>query len=233
LLPRAERGALPPIRRVTGRTKTPTSTSAGYAELGNVRCLSLLRSLVKGVGVGTGNGETVMTDQEPTTVTNLDRYGSPPLLWSRVRALVASAIPSQTDKFFLGTVGPEGRPHTAGVGALWCDGDIYVVSGPGTRKSRNLAVNPVCTIAAALRGMDVVFEGEAARVTDGPTLEQLATLYRDQGWPAEVEGEAFTAPYSAPSAGPPPWFLYRVTFHTVFGVASEEPHGATRWRFDR
>ena len=45
------------------------------------------------------------------------------------------------------------------------------------------------------------------------------------------EGDAFTAPYSAPSAGPPPWHLYRFTFHTAVGVAGEEPHGATRWRF--
>jgi hypothetical protein len=48
-----------------------------------------------------------------------------------------------------------------------------------------------------------------------------------------VEGDAFTAPYSAPSTGPPPWYLYRFTFHTAFGVATAEPYGATRWRFDR
>lgn len=27
--------------------------------------------------------------------------------------------------------------------------------------------------------------------------------------------------------------LYRLTFHTVFGVATAEPYGATRWRFER
>ena len=143
------------------------------------------------------------------------------------------AVPSQTDRFFLGTVGPDGRPHAAGVGALWFDGDLYVVSGPGTRKSRHLAANPAGTISVALRGIDLVFDGEATRVTDGPTLERLAALYRAQGWPAAVAGDAFTAPYSAPSAGPPPWHLYRFTFHTAFGVAGEEPNGATRWRFDR
>jgi hypothetical protein len=172
-----------------------------------------------------------MAEWEPTEVTNLDRYGSSALAWSRARD--ALAAPAHTDRFFLGTVGSDGRPHAAGVGALWSDGDFYVVSGPGTRKSRNLASNPACTISGALRGIDLVFEGEAARVTDGPTLERLAALYRAQGWPAEVEGDAFTAPYSAPSAGPPPWHLYRFTFHTAFGVAGEEPNGATRWRFDR
>jgi len=58
-------------------------------------------------------------------------------------------------------------------------------------------------------------------------------LYREGGWPATVQGDAFTGPYSAPSAGPPPWYLYRFTIHTAFGVATAEPHGATRWRFDR
>jgi hypothetical protein len=172
-----------------------------------------------------------MTEREPAETTNLDRYGNPALPWSRARDLLTA--PSQTNRFFLGTVGPDGRPHAAGVGALWCDGDLYVVSGPGTRKSRNLAANPVCTISAALGGLDLVFEGEATRVTDSPTLEQLAALYRAQGWPAEVEGDAFVAPYSAPSAGPPPWHLYRFSFHTVTGVATAEPHGATRWRFGR
>jgi hypothetical protein len=172
-----------------------------------------------------------MAEREPSEVRNLDRYGSPALAWSRARE--ALAAPSPTDRFFLGTVGPDGRPHAAGVGALWFDGDLYVVSGPGTRKSRNLASSPAGTISAALRGIDLVFEGEATRVADRPTLERLAGLYRAQGWPAEVEGDAFTAPYSAPSAGPPPWHLYRFTFHTAFGVAAEEPNGATRWRFDR
>jgi hypothetical protein len=173
-----------------------------------------------------------MTEREPAETTNLDRYGNPPLPWSRAHDLLA-AVPAQAAHFFLGTVGPDGRPHAAGVGALWCDGDLYVVSGPGTRKSRNLALNPAGTIAAALPGLDLVFEGEATRVTDGPTLERLAALYRAQGWPAQVASDAFTAPYSAPSAGPPPWHLFRFTFHTVIGVATAEPYGATRWRFSR
>ncbi len=111
--------------------------------------------------------------------------------------------------------------------------DLYFTSGPETRKARNLAANPACTIAVRLASIDLVLEGEATRMTDRPTLERAAALFRDGGWPAEVEGDAFTAPYSAPSAGPPPWYLYRFRFHTAFGVATAEPYGATRWRFDR
>jgi hypothetical protein len=46
-----------------------------------------------------------------------------------------------------------------------------------------------------------------------------------------VTGDQLTAPYTAPSGGPPPWNLYRMTVHTAFGVASAEPSGATRWTF--
>jgi hypothetical protein len=173
-----------------------------------------------------------MTDREPTAVSNLDRYGSPTMSWSRPHDLLAANPGGPGTPFFLGTVRPDGRPHAASVGAVWHDGDLYVTSGPGARKSRNLAANPACTISISLEGIDLVLEGTAARITDPPTLEQLAALYRTGGWPAEVEGDAFTAPFSAPSAGPPPWQLYRFTFHTAFGVATAEPYGATRWRFD-
>ena len=59
----------------------------------------------------------------------------------------------------------------------------------------------------------------------------MAGLYREIGWPAEVAGDGFTAPHSAPGAGPPPWHLYLFTFDTVIGLSTAEPHGATRWRF--
>ncbi len=174
-----------------------------------------------------------MTDREPVEVTNLDRYGFPPLPWSRPRDLLAAGLPQPGIPFFLGTSRPDGRPHAAGIGAVWIEGDLYFTSGPGTRKARNLAANPASTISVRLDGIDLVLEGEASRVTDRPTLTQVAGLYRDGGWPAEVEGDALTAPFSAPSAGPPPWHLYRFSFDTAFGVATAEPAGATRWRFDR
>lgn len=86
-------------------------------------------------------------------------------------------------------------------------------------------------IAVALGDLDLVVEGTAARVTDEATLERVAERAREGGWPATVKDGAFTAEYSAPSAGPPPWDLYVMTPHTAFGVATAEPYGATRWRF--
>jgi hypothetical protein len=172
-----------------------------------------------------------MTDREPTDTTNLDIYGDPPMPWSRARDGLIAGTPLATTAVFLGTVRPDGRPHSAGIGAAWHDGDLYFTSGPSARKARNLAANPACTISARVPGIDLVLEGEARRTTDPATLEAIAAIYRDGGWPAQVDGDAFTASYSAPSAGPPPWHVYHFSFHTVFGVATAEPFGATRWRF--
>lgn len=169
--------------------------------------------------------------REPSETVDLDIYGTGLMPWSRARDALGTGSVGPEIACFLGTVRPDGRPHAAGVGVCECDGDLYFTSGPGTRKSRNLAAEPACTLSLRLDGIDLVLEGEARRVTDAPTLDRLAALFRDGGWPAEVDGDAFTAPYSAQSAGPPPWHLYRLVFHTAFGVGLREPHGASRWRF--
>ena len=154
-----------------------------------------------------------MTNPEPTQTINLDRYGHDAIPWSVVVDAIGAGTPEST---VLGTSRPDGRPHAAAVGSICVDGYWYVVSGPGTRKSRNLAANPACTLTAKLPGIDVVFEGEAERVTDPEELERIAAVYRAGGWPAEVENDAFTAPYSAPSAGPPP--VVPVSHHLPAGV---------------
>jgi hypothetical protein len=174
-----------------------------------------------------------MTAREPVETTNLDGYGFPPLLWSRPLDHLSVGSLGRDGVFVLGTVRPDGRPHAAGIGAVWFDGDFYFTSGPGTQKSRNLAVTPHCTLAVRLASIDMVFEGTAARVTDLSVLGDVVKLFNKGGWPAEVDPDAaaFTAPFNAPSAGPGPWPVYRFTFHTAIGVATAEPYGATRWRF--
>ncbi|GLZ08974.1 pyridoxamine 5'-phosphate oxidase [Actinomadura sp. NBRC 104412] len=140
-----------------------------------------------------------MAGIEPTNTTNLDNYGSAPLLWSRALDALRAGLPSRETTMFLGTIGPDGRPRAAGLGCVWNEGRLYFVSGPRTLKSRNLASSPYCTISGRLDGIDLVLEGEAHRVTDEKELDEVAALYRQGGWPAESNGEALTAP-SAPRA---------------------------------
>jgi hypothetical protein len=174
-----------------------------------------------------------MIDGQPDEVTNLDIYGLEPLPWSRANDLLVAELPSQDTAAFLGTTDPDGRPHSNGIGATHHAGDLYFTSGPGARKARNLRVNPAATLSFRLTGLDLVLDGDTTIVDDQATLEKVAARYRDGGWPCQVEGGALTAPYSAPSAGPPPWYVYRFQVHTAVGVATAEPYGATRWRFSR
>ena len=115
------------------------------------------------------------------------------------------------------------------LGTVQLDGVLYFNSGPGTRKSRNIAADPRCVISIATHPFDLVVEGRAERVTDASELQAVAKAFNENGWPAEVDGDALTAEYSAPSAGPPPWHVYRIRLATVYAFGTAEPGGATKF----
>ena len=62
-------------------------------------------------------------------------------------------------------------------------------------------------------------------------LQHLAEVFAEGGWAPTVAGGGFTHEYSAPSAGPPPWYVYEFTPEDAYAVGSKEPGGATRWTF--
>jgi hypothetical protein len=119
----------------------------------------------------------------------------------------------------------------AGVVGLWAADSLYFVSGPATRKARNLVADPRCSFAISLPDLDLVLDGTASRVTDRQTLIRIAESFSARGWPLEVEGEVVTASFWAPTAPPPPWHLHVFKPTTALGVATASTGGATRWRF--
>jgi PPOX class probable F420-dependent enzyme len=173
--------------------------------------------------------------------TNLaDLYNSPLLDWSAIEARLRAGLsqapgtggPSR-HTCWLATINPDGSPHVTGVGALWTDGCFWFETGQDTRKGKNLARDPRCTLSVAAQEFDLVVAGEAAVVTDPAVVADLAARWVAEGWPARIDdsGMALTAEYSAPSAGPPPWHVYRLTPRTATAVGTVDPGGATRWRF--
>jgi len=88
-------------------------------------------------------------------------------------------------------------------------------------------------LSVATQQFDLVVDGEATKVTDPATVAAMAARWADEGWPARVDesGTALTADFSAPSAGPPPWHVYRLTPHTATALITEGDGGATQWRF--
>ena len=164
--------------------------------------------------------------------------GLPPVDWAVVAekletgsAPAPDAVNSRTT--WLSTVNEDGSPHMTAVGALWLDGTFWFQTGAGTRKGRNVVRDPRCSIALSVRDADVVVEGEAQRVTDPEALERIAKAWADQGWPAEPDasGSGITAPFNAPSQGPPPWHVFRIEPRSATVVLSAEPGGLTRFRF--
>ena len=169
-----------------------------------------------------------------------DLYHSPLLDWAPIEAQLReglSQVPGtggpDRHTCWLATINPDGSPHVTGIGAMWADGGWWFETGQGTRKGKNLARDPRCTLSVAAREFDLVVEGEAALVTDAATVADLAARWAAEGWPARADdtGVALTAEYSAPSAGPPPWHVYRLTPRTATAVSTVGPGGATRWRF--
>jgi hypothetical protein len=94
------------------------------------------------------------------------RFGAPPIDY-----LVEHAIA-------LATVRPDGRPHVTPLIAIWPDGALYSCPGRGERKAQNLARNAHCVLTtgrnALHEGLDLVVEGDAARVRDAATRWSVA-----------------------------------------------------------
>jgi Pyridoxamine 5'-phosphate oxidase len=170
------------------------------------------------------------------TQRNIDGYGAPAIEWDRVRAVLDAPLTQapgtggpHRHTTWLTTTDPDGRPHVTAVGVVRCDGTWYFTSGLATRKSRNLARDSRCALSVATEPFDLVLEGAAERVDDSDELASVAAAFVESGWPAEVAGDALTAEYSAPSAGPAPWHVYRVRPSTVFAFGTAEPFGATKF----
>lgn len=164
--------------------------------------------------------------------------GLPPVDWDTVvERLDLGSAPARdahnARTTWLATVNEDGSSHVTPVGAIWLDGTYWFQSGAGTRKARNVARDPRCSIAVSIRDADVVLEGEAAHVTDANSVARAAKAWTDQGWPAEPDasGKGITAPFNAPAQGPPPWDVYRIVPRSAIVVLGTEPGGLTRFRF--
>lgn len=173
------------------------------------------------------------------TQRNLDGYGAPTIEWDRVRAVLDGELTQapetggpQRHTVWLTTINPDGSPHVMPVGVIRWGGVWYFSSGPSTRKSRNLARDARCALSVATDPFDLVIEGAADRVADPAELASVADTFARDGWPCEVAGDALTAEFSAPSAGPAPWHVYRVSPSTVFALGTSEPFGATKFQLD-
>ena len=167
-------------------------------------------------------------------------YDLQPMEWAPIEARLEQGITMAPDTggpnrhpCWLATINPDGSPHGTGIGAMWIDGGWWVVTSEKSRKGRNLAWDPRCSISVGVHEFDLVVEGTAEKVTDPAVVAKVAEHFADDGWPCRVDdsGTAITAPFSAPSAGPPPWHVYRITSKRATALGTAGGGGATSWTF--
>ena len=168
-----------------------------------------------------------------------DLYDLPPLEWAPIETALAAGYTQAPDtggpnrhSTWIATINADGSPNVNGIGSMWVDGAFIFETGRTSRKGRNLERDPRCTLSLALHDFDLVVEGEAELVTDPALVLEVARLYAED-WPCRVDasGIALTADFSAPSAGPPPWHVYRIEPTSITALGMKEPGGATRWRY--
>jgi len=173
-------------------------------------------------------------DPAPELDPQFSSDGASPTPWAEARGRLQNA-----EVYWLSTVRPDGRPHVTSLLSVWLDDALYFCTGPSERKAKNLARNPHCVITTGCNaldeGLDLVVEGDAARVSDEAKLRRIADEYESKygsDWRFTVrDGAFYHDPASLRGTDPGEALVYEVAPSTVFGFGKGESFSQTRWRF--
>ena len=161
--------------------------------------------------------------------------------WALARERLANPAPGQTS--WLATVRPDGRPHLMPIIAFWIEDAFHFVVSGATRKGRNLAADGRGVIATGnttLPSLDLVVEGHAKPLDDEAAVRRITEMLNGNDWPLEARGVQVYGP-NAPTAGPPPYSIYRMVPSKAFGLPGmlgmekfdrDDLPQPTRWEFD-
>src|SRR2546422_2730642 len=112
-----------------------------------------------------------------TTRPHMPGYGLPktkkgllPWKWAEDRL-------SKSRQYWIATTRPDGRPHVMIVWALWMDGILYFSTGSKSRKARNLAANPHCTMCTQEADQAVILDGTIETERDTERIREFIRLY--------------------------------------------------------
>ena len=156
------------------------------------------------------------------------RFSDPeagPTPWSDAADLLERA-----ELYWLTTVREDGRPHVTPLIGVAEDGTMHFCTGLGEQKARNLEHGAKVALTTGnntwKRGLDVVVEGTAVRVTDREVLQRLAHAYEAKygsAWHFDVGDGLFVAEGHEAA-------VFRIEPDKVLAFA-KDPHAQTRYRF--
>jgi PPOX class probable F420-dependent enzyme len=143
--------------------------------------------------------------------------GSGLVPWAEVERRLTAA-----HDYWLATVRADGAPHVMPVWGVWLAGRLWSSSAVGSRKVRNLAAEPRCTVTTDDARDPVVVEGLAERVVDPGALRTFLAAVNVKYGSALTEGFLDPAVNATTAVRPV----------TVFALSGADfPGSPTRWRF--
>jgi general stress protein 26 len=156
------------------------------------------------------------------------RFSDPaarPTPWSDVAHVLEHA-----ELYWLTTVRADGRPHVTPLIAVAEGETVHFCTGLREQKARNLEHSAEVALTTGTntwaRGLDVVVEGTAVRITDHDALQALADAYEAKygsAWHFDVGDGGF-------GTGEDTAAVFRIEPAKVLAFA-KQPHGQTRYRF--
>jgi uncharacterized pyridoxamine 5'-phosphate oxidase family protein len=129
-------------------------------------------------------------------------------------------------QYWIATTRPDGRPHVMVIWGLWMDGLFYFSTGAQSRKARNLAKNPHCTICTDQADEAVILEGAVEAERQVETIRNFIPLYEKKyKWKLGEIGESLIALKD-------PLFYLRPKI--AFGLWEKKfDTSATKWIFEQ
>jgi PPOX class probable F420-dependent enzyme len=124
--------------------------------------------------------------------------------------------------YWVATVRPDGRPHVMPVWGVWLDEQLWFSSSRRSRKGRNLAADPRCTVTTDDAQNPVVADGLAARVTEPDAIAVFL----------DAVNSKYDATLTSDFLDPEVNGTYAVRPSTVIALTHGDFQGSpTRWRF--
>jgi hypothetical protein len=137
---------------------------------------------------------------------------------------------------WISTVRPDGRPHVTPLISVWLERALYFCTGEHERKAKNLERNPHRVLTTGCntfdRGVDIVIEGDAVRVSDDGKLGRIAHAYEakyGRDWRFGVRDGSFV--HQGLHEGAERVLVYEVAPARGFGFRKGKEFSQTRWTF--
>jgi PPOX class probable F420-dependent enzyme len=124
--------------------------------------------------------------------------------------------------YWMATTRPDGRPHVMPVWGVWLDGSLWFSSALSSRKARNLADDPRCTVTTDDTWDPVVVDGTAERLTDGASIAAFVAAVNakyDAGMSTDFQDPAVNGTFAVRPV------------RVIALSGADFPGSPTRWRF--